>query len=81
MNMILVARAWKGVWYASASFSFDGSVDELTAAYDRLGASLPPDSLQLHIIRHITMHVPRAPTSSSLSAARSSAALAAVASH
>ena len=31
------------------AFHFDGPVDELTAAYDRMLASYPPDSLQLHI--------------------------------
>jgi hypothetical protein len=31
------------------AFHFDGSVDELTAAYDRMLAGYPPDSLQLHI--------------------------------
>ncbi len=31
------------------AFHFDGSVDELSAAYDRLLASYPPDSLLLHV--------------------------------
>ncbi|HYW88463.1 MAG TPA: hypothetical protein VFB50_11870 [Chloroflexota bacterium] len=31
------------------AFHFEGPVDQLTAAYDRLLAGYPPDSLQLHI--------------------------------
>jgi hypothetical protein len=31
------------------AFHFDGPVDELTAAYDRMLAGYPLDSLQLHI--------------------------------
>jgi hypothetical protein len=31
------------------AFHFDGPVDNLTAAYDRVLAGYPPDSLQLHI--------------------------------
>ena len=31
------------------AFHFDGAVDELTPAYDRMLAGYPPDSLQLHV--------------------------------
>ena len=31
------------------AFHFDGSVDELAAAHDRMLAGYPPDALQLHI--------------------------------
>jgi hypothetical protein len=31
------------------AFHFNGPVDELSAAYDRMLAGYPPDSLQLHI--------------------------------